>query len=54
MICESYIGDPGSMPGWGRSSGGGHGNSFQYSSWRILMDGEALWVTIHGAAKSQT
>ena len=54
MICESYIGDPGSMPGWGRSSGGGHCNSFQYSSWRILMDGEALWVTIHGAAKSQT
>ena len=54
MICESYIGDPDSMPGWGRSSGGGHCNSLQNSSWRILMDGEALWVTIHGAAKSQT
>ena len=25
-------GDLGSVPGWGRSSGGGHGNPLQYSS----------------------
>ena len=24
-------GDQGSIPGWGRSPGGGHGNSLQYS-----------------------
>ena len=27
-------GDLGSIPGWGRSPGGGHGHPFQYS-WRI-------------------
>ena len=25
------VGDPGSIPGWGRSPGGGHGNPLQYS-----------------------
>ena len=24
----------GSTPGWGRSPGGGHGNSLQYLAWR--------------------
>ena len=28
-------GDMGLIPGWGRSSGGGNGNPFQYS-WEIL------------------
>ena len=27
--CDT--GDPGSLPGWGRSPGGGHGNPLQYS-----------------------
>ena len=27
--------DVGSVPGLGRSAGGGHGNPLQYSSWRI-------------------
>ena len=27
--------DVGSIPGLGRSPGGGNGNPFQYSSWRI-------------------
>ena len=27
--------DAGSIPGLGRSAGGGHGNPLQYSSWRI-------------------
>ena len=30
------IRDTGSIPGPGRSPGGGHGNPLQYSSWRIL------------------
>ena len=35
-------GDPGSIPGLGRSSGEGNGNPFQYSCLENLMDGEAL------------
>ena len=31
-------GDPSSIPGSGRSPGGGHGNPLQYSSWRIPVD----------------
>ena len=31
-------GDPGSIPGLGRSPGGGHGNSLQYSCLENLMD----------------
>ena len=34
-------GDPGSIPGSGRSSGEGNGNLFQYSSLENPMDGEA-------------
>ena len=32
------IRDAGSIPGWGRSPGGGHGNSFQYSCLENPMD----------------
>ena len=46
--------DVGSMPGSGRSSGGGHGNSFQYSNLENSMDRGAWWATVHGVAKSQT
>ena len=35
-------GDPGSIPGWGRSPGEGHGNPLQYSSLEIPMDGGAF------------
>ena len=47
-------GDQGSVPGWGRSSGGGHGNPLQYSCLENPMDREpgglqSMWVT-----KSQT
>ena len=31
-------GDPGSIPGWGRSSGEGNGNPFQYSCLENPMD----------------
>ena len=46
--------DPGSIPGWGRSSGEGNGNPLQYSCLENSMDGEAWWATVHGVAKSQT
>ena len=32
------VGDVGSIPGWGRSSGGGHGNPLQYSCLEVPMD----------------
>ena len=46
--------DPGSIPGLGRSPGGGHGNTLQYSSLENPMDGGAWWATVYGVAKSQT
>ena len=47
-------GDPGSIPGLGRSPGEGHGNPLQYSCLENPMDGGAWWATIHEVAESQT
>ena len=47
-------GDPGSIPGSGRSPGEGNGNSLQYSCLENPMDGGAWWATVHGVTKSQT
>ena len=44
----------GSIPGLGRSPGGGHGNPFQYSRLLNPMDRGAWWATVHTATKSQT
>ena len=41
------IRDPGSIPGSGRSPGGGHGNPFEYSCLENPMDRGAWWVTVH-------
>ena len=49
----SNAGDPGSIPGLGRSPGEGNGNPLQYSCLKNPMDGGALWATVHGVAKSQ-
>ena len=46
--------DSGSIPGLGRSLGGGHGSPLQCSDLEYLMDREAWQATIHGVAKSQT
>ena len=35
-------GDVGSVPGWGRFPGGGHGNSLQYSCLENPMDNRSL------------
>ena len=35
-VCNA--GDPGSVPGWERSPGGGHGNPLQYSCLENPMD----------------
>ena len=37
----SNAGDPGSIPGWGRSPGEGNGNPLQYPCLENPMDGEA-------------
>ena len=44
-------GDPGLIPGSGRSSGEGHGSPLQYSYLENSMDRGALWATVHGVAK---
>ena len=47
-------GDQGSIPGSGRSPGGGNGNPLQSSCLEDFMDRGAWWISIHGVAKSQT
>ena len=48
------IRDASSVPGLGRSSGGGHDNPLQYSCLENPMDRGAWWATVHGITKSQT
>ena len=48
------VGDPGSIPGPGRTPGEGNGNPLQYSCLKNSMDGGAWWATVHGTAKGQT
>ena len=48
------VGELGSIPGLGRSSGGRHGNPLQYSCLENCMDTGAWWATVHGVAKIQT
>ena len=46
--------DAGSVPGWGRSPGGGDGNPLQYSCLENSMDRGASRATVHGVTKSRT
>ena len=46
--------DTGSVPGLGRSLGGGHDNPLQYSCLENPMDIRAWWATVHRVAKSWT
>ena len=48
------IGHASSIPGSGRSLGGGHRNPLQYSCLENSIDRGACQTTIHGVAKSQT
>ena len=45
-------GDPGLIPGLGRSPGGGHGNLLQYSCLENPMDRGPWQATVHRVAKS--
>ena len=48
------VGDLGSIPGSGRSSGKGNGNPLQDSGLENFKDRAAWQATTHGVAKSRT
>ena len=48
------IRDAGSVPGSGRSPGGGHGNPVQYSCLENPVDRGVWQVIVHSVAQSQT
>ena len=43
-----------SIPGLGRSPGGGNGNPRQYTCLENPMDRGAWWAKVHGVTKSRT
>ena len=52
--CACNTGDPGLIPGLGRSPGEGNDNLLQYSCLENPMDRGAWRATVHGVAKSRT
>ena len=48
------IKNTGSIPGSGRSLGGGHGNPLKYSFLKDSTDRGVWWVIVHRVAKSWT
>ena len=53
-VSAGDLRDMGSILGWGRSPGGGHGNPFQYSCPKNLMNREAWQAMVHRVAGSDT
>ena len=51
---SANAGDPGSIPGLGRSLGERNGHPLKYSCLENRMDKGAWWATVHGVAKSWT
>ena len=51
---HTYAEDAGSIPGLGRSPGGGNGNPLQYSCLENFIDRGASRATVHGVTKSWT
>ena len=54
MISNCNAGDPGLIPGSGRSPGEGNDYPFQYSCLENFMDRGAWWAIVHGVTKSQS
>ena len=48
------VGDLCSIPGLGRSPGGGHGNPLQYSRQENFMDRSVWQAIVHGTAELDT
>ena len=46
--------DTGSIPGSGRSPGGGHGNPLRYSCLETPVDRGAWRAAVHGVTQSRT
>ena len=46
--------EAGSVPGWGRSPGGGNGNPLLYSCLENPMDRKAWWAAVHTVTTSWT
>ena len=44
----------GSIPRFGRSPGGGHGNPLEYSCLESPMERGSCWATVHRVTKSWT
>ena len=51
-VCNA--GDPGLIPGLGRSRGEGNGNPLQHPCLENLMDRGAWWATLSGVTQSWT
>ena len=51
-LCNA--GDPGLIPGLGRSPGKGNGYPFQYSCLQNSIDRASWQASVHGVTKSQT
>ena len=54
QVSACNMGDPGSMPGLGRSPGEGNGNPLQWSCLENSLDRGAWGAIVHGVAMSQT
>ena len=54
LPMQQYAGDVGSIPGSGRSPGGGNGNAFQYSCLENPMARGAWWATVHRVTEGKT
>ena len=50
-VSDCNAGDPGLIPGSGRSPAEGKGNPLQYSCLKNPMDRRAWWATAQGVAK---
>ena len=53
MVAVLPMHETGSIPGSGRSPGGGNGNSLQYSCLKNPMDRGAWGTTVHRFTKNQ-
>ena len=54
LVNARDIRDVGSIPGWGRSLGGGHGDPLHSSCLENPMDRGAWQAAVHRVAQSQT
>ena len=52
-VSAGDVRDTGSIPGLGRSPGGGHGNPLQYSRLENPMDRGTWWAIVHMVTDSQ-